>query len=254
MAEGSLAWRRRKVAELEEAVKRVRDIGDAGEHLAYANCIYIAEEGANAERESIEKADLFGHDLSEEVYNFGADASEVNPFAAYLRKLADKLEDPSAVALERNLPGFGDFPDYEVCRSDLDAITGESPRARRALKSGRVQLSDIPDEFMTEDATIERMKWLESKTPPELIDSALEQIEWGTTDKLDNKLKDRLKYLAGKPDNDDEDVPGTVEQVITAALTVVGGDVGTEPKAEDDRGASRPHDDPANGPCEGDDT
>ena len=69
------------------------------------------------------------------------------------------------------------FPDYEVCCSDLDAIAGDSPRARLALTSGRVQLSDIPQELMADTVKAARVKWLEDKSGPEPGEPILELTE-----------------------------------------------------------------------------
>ena len=164
MAEGSLAWRKDKLAELEEAAERMSQIGKIA-HLVYAACANRIYESTDSEENSIKKADLFGQDLSEDVYNFGYDPSNNNPFADYLRKLADDLDNPDAVKVQSLAPGVGDFPDYEVCCSSLDTIAGDSPRARLALTSGCVQLSDIPQELLADEMRAERARWLEDKMP-----------------------------------------------------------------------------------------
>ena len=164
LAEGSLAWRKDKLAELEEAAERMSQIGKIA-HLVYAACANRIYESTDSEENSIKKADLFGQDLSEDVYNFGYDPSNNNPFADYLRKLADNLDNPDAVKVQSLAPGVGDFPDYEVCCSSLDTIAGDSPRARLALTSGCVQLSDIPQDLLADEMRAERARWLEDQMP-----------------------------------------------------------------------------------------
>lgn len=174
LAEGSLAWRKEKLLELEEAAERMSKIGDIA-HLVYAKCANRIYESTASEKNSIEKADVFGQDLSEDVYNFGYDGFENNPFSDHLRKIANDLGNPDAVQVD-SLVGLY-FPDYEVCCSDLDAIAGDSPRARLALTSGRVQLSDIPQELMADTVKAARVKWLEDKSGPEPGEPILELTE-----------------------------------------------------------------------------
>ena len=166
LAEGSLAWRREKLAELEEAADRMTQIGTNTPHLGYANCAYRIEESTPAERQSIEKPDLFGRDLSEDLYNFGGDSFQTNPFANYLTELADDLDNVDVDASVGE-----DFPGYKVCGGDLRAITGDSWVAKTALESGYVRLADVPQELMADDATAARRMWLEDKAPREVRES-----------------------------------------------------------------------------------
>ncbi len=162
LAEGSLAWRREKLAELEEAADRMTQIGANTPHLGYANCAYRIEESTPAERQSIEKPDLFGRDLSEDLYNLGAEPFQTNPFANYLSELADDLDNLDVYAVGE------DFPGYEVCGGDLRAITDDSYVAKQALEWGYVRLADVPQELMADDATTARRMWLEDRVPQEV--------------------------------------------------------------------------------------
>ena len=166
LAEGSLAWRREKLAELEEAADRMTEIGANTPHLGYANCAYRIEESTPAERRSIEKPDLFGRDLSEDLYNLGGEPFQTNPFANYLSELADDLDN-----LDVDASVGEDFPDYKVCGGDLRAITGNSWVAQKALELGYVRLADVPQELMADDATAARRMWLEDKAPREVRES-----------------------------------------------------------------------------------
>ena len=169
LAEGSLAWRREKLVELEEAADRMQQIGANTPHLGYANCANRIDESTEAERLSIEKADLFGRDLSEDLYNFGWEPVETNPFANYLSEIADDLDNLEVHALFAS--AGEDFPDYEVCGGDLRAIAGDSRVAQLALKLGYAQLTDIPQELMADEATTARRMWLENKVPQETRES-----------------------------------------------------------------------------------
>ena len=169
LAEGSLAWRREKLRELDEAIVRMGEIRKIHEksigHLSYARCADVAKEALDFEKESIDKADLFGEHLSDEAYNFGYDPSRENPFADYMRWFADGLDNPDVVKIasgELKL-GLEGFPNYEICGEGLDKIAGDSQKARQALKNGTVRLSDIPEKLLAEDMGTERVKWLEHR-------------------------------------------------------------------------------------------
>ena len=169
LAEGSLAWRREKLRELNEAIARMREIGKIREksigHLSYTHCNDVAENALGFEKESIDKADLFGEHLPDEAHDSGYDQSRENPFADYVRWFADGLDNPGIVKVtsgELKL-GLGGFPDYEICGEGLDKIAGASQKARQALKNGTVRLSDIPEKLLVEDMRTERVKWLEDQ-------------------------------------------------------------------------------------------
>ena len=57
------------------------------------------------------------------------------------------------------------FPDYDICRDELDGIANDARWAKMALESGHARLSEIPAELMAEDDGEERAKWLEDKLP-----------------------------------------------------------------------------------------
>ena len=142
------------------------------------------------EEQSIAKADLFGdyllEDHSDDIRRsagsgVGAYLGETfyapfdpslwckdNPFASYLRKLADDLDIPGVVNVDGGDIRFGspvNFPDYNICSDELNRIANGSPDARRVLKTGHERLSEIPEELMAEDAGEERAEWLEDKLP-----------------------------------------------------------------------------------------
>ena len=169
LAEGSFAWRRKKLRKLDKAIARMREIGKIREksigHLSYAHCVWRAEDALGFEEESIDKADLFGEHLSDEAYDFGYDPSRENPFADYVRWFADGLDNPGTVKITSGELkfGLGGFPGYEICGEWLDKIASDSQKARQALKNGTVRLSEIPEELKAKDRISERVKWLEER-------------------------------------------------------------------------------------------
>ena len=169
LAEGSLAWRHEKLEEVSDAIGRLEQVNrEMGYRILEYDAIL-----ETVEQHSIGKADLFGDDLFDSDQNMVLDApfdpSEGNPFANYLRKLADDLNRPGVVKVESGDLSYGapwlKFPDYNLCDDKLGDTTNGSPDARRALETGFVRLSDIPAELEGEDAGEERAVWLEDKLP-----------------------------------------------------------------------------------------
>ena len=170
LAEGSLAWRRKKLEEAEEAKGHLEGIegfwvGSLGSASA------VMKEGIGAEIDSIQNADLFGEHLFSAKSSWMEDLfdpSTTNPFASYLRGLKDELAITGIVEV-----GDGDldcssslkFPDYDICRDKLEDIANGSVNAKWALETGYARLSEIPEELMREDAGEERAKWLEDRLP-----------------------------------------------------------------------------------------
>ena len=171
LAEGSLAWRREKIEEAEKAKSRLEEIdGFWRGRLVYGSV--IMDEGIAAEENSISKADLFGEHLFSDTDTTYIDVDNLfdpsidNPFASYLRKLQAELAIPNVVDVDSGDLRFGSplkFPDYDICRDELDGIANGSHYAKVALETGDARLSEIPEELMAEDAGEERAKWLEDK-------------------------------------------------------------------------------------------
>ncbi len=180
LAEGSLAWRREQLEAAEEAMWRASALGNG--HLAFMSAVHHAENGLSCERQSIEALDLFGEKIADDAYQWGCDSSTNNPFADYLRKLADDLGKPDAVSVGDGELGFMslEYPDYDLCGAELNAITNHSPRARWVLDVGHARLDQIPVELRGEDAAEQRAAWIEGQAPPPpadesaLIDSLLD--------------------------------------------------------------------------------
>lgn len=177
LAEGSLAWRRQCLEEVREAMERLSDLGEKSQ-LYFAKYLPHAEEGRDLEEDSIGKNDLLGDTMRDETQYtswlsvFTDDHYAVTPFADYLRKLGKDLkisgkvdffpETSLHVAVGESDEIWGADP-YQVCRDELNEITGGSESACSALAYGDVLLSNIPKELMTPDAKEKRVDWLEKE-------------------------------------------------------------------------------------------
>ena len=130
LAEASLAWRREKLAEADEAISRLEQIDDEAWGPLFSLALATIDVQAPAwERVSIDKADIFGEQPFSNPVTIPDGLSEGNPFSSYLRELANTLkpaDGAGVVGVEDDNLGFGSsmrFPDYDVCRSELDSIT-----------------------------------------------------------------------------------------------------------------------------------
>ena len=171
LAEGSLAWRREKIEEAEEAKSRLEEI-DGFWNGGLVSGSVVMDQGIAAEENSIAKADLFGEHLFSDTDTTFIDVDSLfdpstdNPFASYLRKLKAELDITGVVDVDSGDLMFGSplrFPDYDICRDELNGIASGSHFAKMALETGDARLSEIPDELMGEDAGEERAKWLGDK-------------------------------------------------------------------------------------------
>ena len=184
LAEGSLAWRKKRVDEVDEIVDRLETLGKDTQVTFGLGLAYMRD--ANEyEKGSIVNADILGDEVRNE--DFG-DSYTAVPLADYLRKQAEDME----------IEGIIDFPSYsfeavgigtiwgaepyEVCRDLLGELTGGSKYARWALLHGDVQLSKMPQNLLKPDAKDERVAWLESQLSDDVrnrqdeLDSELESI------------------------------------------------------------------------------
>ena len=185
LAEGSLAWRRERLAEVDEAIKRLDELSEDSQ-LYFASCISDVEAGRDCEGDSIANADLLGEDVQsdESVQSLGMDTSRVEPFATYLRKMAEDIgmeggivdfDPPYREAVDPTWGGRS----YEVCRDTLGELAGDSTDARWALAHGDVRVSQIPKDLLEPEAKDQRIAWLESRLSDDTRDhmEALEAIE-----------------------------------------------------------------------------
>ncbi len=157
LAEGSLAHRRERLQEADEIIDRLEAIDYDGR---FVDTLGLAGRDSTEESSSIDK---------EEIFSQAFDTSNSNQFASYLYKLTADLEIPGVVQVTDlgNLH-FGRpmvHPDYDICRDELDRLANGSAKAKGALETGHVRVSQIPEELMKEDAGEERENWLKSKLP-----------------------------------------------------------------------------------------
>ena len=210
LAEGSLAWRREQLEAAEEAMGRASALGNG--HLACMNAVHHAEQGLSCEQQSIEALDLFGEKIADDAYQWGYDSSTNNPFADYLRKLADDLGKPDVVNVGHGELGFMslEYPDYDLCGAELDAITNRSSQARWVLEVGHARLDQIPADLRGEDSTEERAEWIERHAPPpddglawiESLSDDVDELEKMRQQAKDADLSDLLRLDHGGTGDD----------------------------------------------------
>lgn len=177
LAEASLAWRRERVGEIEEAANRLMTLGDG--HFAFANAAYRSLEGAKAERESIAKRDLFGAHVGDDAFDLGYDPSRNNPFADFLDHLAKKVG-ATSVSFERDhgWKTSEGMPDYRIGKDYIEYLTGGDHYAKHAFLRGHVRLKDIPTDLLGDEKKAERIEWMVARIPKdELVKQKIEKAE-----------------------------------------------------------------------------
>ncbi len=199
LAEKSLAWRRDKLQATHGAINYLRQIESKFEHGIVDGLIWT-EDGLEAEAHSIDENDLFGKELYYFSGDMPFDPSTNNPFASYLRKLADDLAIPDVISVKPDDLSFGSplkFPDYDVCPKELDS---NEEIVRLCLIAGRVRLSDMPEELMEEDAQKAREKWLEDN----LTDIYKKRGKWNVLAEIMPTMPSEIKELLMKEEGDDQ--------------------------------------------------
>lgn len=201
LAEGSFAWRRNRVTEIEDAAANLMALGSG--HFSFANSAYRAEDGAAAERDSIAKRDLFGKSAPDEAYDLGFDPSENNPFADYLAQFAREV-DAKAVTFDKSLgwKTAEGLPSYQIGADIIAELTGDDPDAEYALLRGHVRFKDVPKDLLGSENLPERIDWMIDRIPEG--ERAERQAE-----------QERLSSLLG-----DLDLPNDADGATSVAPTV----------------------------------
>ncbi len=171
LAEGSLAWRREKLAKIEQSAA-VLEFHGKGHLRALASIPDHVEEEVEAERNSISEKDIFGKHVGESAYEQGYDPAEQNPFTDYLKEYAKSSSAINIIFGEMigsNIY-FG-LPQYQIDPYVFDRITDNNPQAKFALLGGYARLRDLPKDLFDDDKTAERIEWLISHVPIEELAS-----------------------------------------------------------------------------------
>ena len=180
LAEGSFAWRREKLMEVEEATERLDSSGSRHLLSTFVGAGRAAD-GAYAERQSIESRNLFGEDVLEYLVEDGFPPASTNPFAEYLCELAAKIDDQDIVDVAADIADRGalkNFPEFRICNGDVDKFTAGSERLNLALRVGFLRVDHMPEELLTDEAAEARQQWLERQFEelPEKAREALEEL------------------------------------------------------------------------------
>ncbi len=157
LAEGSLARRKERLAEVEEKFADLEALGGR----AFTHAYNRFWDSVHYERGSIEEREIFGSEAWEESH-FGYEYEENNAFVAYLTELADKV-DAGNINIESEW-GY-DFPSYEIGGSVIEEVTGDDRWAGYAMSRGHARIKDIPEDLLGEDRKDDRIAWMASRIP-----------------------------------------------------------------------------------------
>lgn len=165
LAEGSLDWRRKQLAQIDEAADRLMSLG--GGHLSFVNAAYRVQDGSMEEGLSITMRDLFGKKVGEDTFDLGFNPSKNNPFADYLKAFAKKVEAKQVLFDPNETDRLNDagFPDYRIAPVRIDELTGNDSVAEFALLRGYAMVSAIPSDLLDNKNTAKRIEWLVSQVP-----------------------------------------------------------------------------------------
>lgn len=182
LAEGSLEWRRKELAEIREAIDNLYNMGDSN-RKRFTWAASQADDHSHYEQEAIEKRNLFNDPFPYD-YDFPLqDEWPTNPFAEYLRKLSDELDVPGIEVDEGYVSASAadGMPRYSVCKDELEDIAPTNSPGFLALRTCDVRIADIPEHLSPDSAEEERQKWLASKVSKKTI-QWLEELDayWKT--------------------------------------------------------------------------
>ncbi len=176
LAEGSLAWRKQKLEEVDQAIE-ILEGADYG-HRMFVTGGARAEEGYCSEHESIGQRDVFGKTTMNDAEDYGPDLTD--PFTEYLRHLVKQYGADHVNVFRENMTEEYDPYDpwittvlcsdwsrlgYSINSAELGHLAGDDDWARHALRRGHVKIADIPEHLLGDDVSEERSAWLGSKVP-----------------------------------------------------------------------------------------
>jgi len=164
LAEASLAWRRERVAQIEDATDRLQGLGGGGFSFAYL--FGRVELGAEHESFAIKNRDLFGENEVSCEYPTDDDSAWNNPFAEFLDHFAKEVE-AKTVSLD---PDYGwktseGMPYYQIGEDLISELTGDDADAVHALEAGHVRPADIPADLRGDEKRADRISWIIDQVP-----------------------------------------------------------------------------------------
>lgn len=161
-AEQSLKRRRERLASIDKANDELARLQPS--HLHAANFVNARSEGPlNAERQSVEKNDVFGKLIDGDGYESYLpdeyDEAEQNPFAVFLNGLTKELDDLATFANWD--PDYS--PEYTVCRAKaVEYVAGDNEAADEIL-GGNVPLHKLPKELREKGKGEARATWVRNE-------------------------------------------------------------------------------------------
>lgn len=164
LAEMSLAARRRRVAEAQDAFEEAWD--RLSPHLGHGLSRIRFEDALGLEEASIRSRDIFGRKILEEDAD-SFDPETTNPFIAFLEETARSIGS-DAIPAESLEGGYGDMPPWPIFEAWVKEMTGGDTWARFALENVNVGLNDMPDALKGAANAEARAAWLVSKIPPDV--------------------------------------------------------------------------------------
>lgn len=165
-AEQSLEHRRSKLAELETLLDSEDALRENFPHLPLSIAPgFEADDAIDEEKKSIDARDIFGAQLPDDIFErFGPvepdyDAGIHNPFVTHLREAA--LTHGEVVEIV-SFDGRDDTS-YRVCREDALKLAGGDEALADGILSGWAQLHEMERSLFKDEATAERLKWMQEK-------------------------------------------------------------------------------------------
>lgn len=166
IAEGCLDYRREKIEKAEPHI-------DALNKMAHGYSSYLcsqrAADGVFDEQESISKRDIFGNHIGQDAYDFGYYQLTENPFAEYLKHLAQALTDKAAVHYDDEEDWkIDEIPFFTLCRDEIQALTEGDEELTYMVADGDVDLWKLPKDLRHSDKepadkTKQRIEWIRSE-------------------------------------------------------------------------------------------
>jgi hypothetical protein len=175
-AEQSLASRRRRLKEMQDAYSARQALALQARHLplqaafdSLLNDIYAAEQSSVDQRDLF--ADMLPDDRRLTATQFYEDyeEDEHNPFVAFLRSIADELV-ASDARIEIDTVSHASIK-YKLCREQALALTDGDEAMAEDILEGSLPLHELPSEFRRDEAKSGRIEWFRQKAvnPPDAV-------------------------------------------------------------------------------------